>query len=217
MKNISIILLFFLIASCSSKEKNNNSTIEVDKNYQDDQNFENYIHKYGFTENDTPAWYMNDTDGIVIEEIAESFEKSSVEIQGFSLDSLLKGSAVKNLGLTLNNSRPEINFNDYLNEKKTLYLTEKNNQLKHITIYDLRGIDVTLEEINLSTLNLVSYKNKYPGSYSLRNLFSLSASSHLAPLDSIKSIQHTFLWTSNGRLDLIWVNERPHMLDYWVF
>lgn len=203
--------------SCNSSKSIDDFDVLVNEDYVDSLILEDYSHKYGFAENDTPAWYMKGIDGMVIEEIAESFEKSSVEIQGFRLDNLLKGDAIKNLGLTLNNSIAEINFNDYLNENKTLYLSENNDQLNHIAIYDLREIDVRLEKVTLSSLNISTYKSKYPGSYSLRNLFSVESSSHLAPLDSIKSIQHTFLWTDNGRLDLTWVNERPYMLEYWVF
>lgn len=191
--------------------------MEIDEDYQENQNFENYIHKYGFAENDTPAWYLKDANSIVIEEIAESFEKSAVNIQGLSLETLLRGNAASNLNLTNKNNISEINFHDYSNDDRTLYLSKKDDQLKHIAIYDLREIDVMLEGSQLNTLNLSDYKVKYPGSYSLRNLFSVGSSSYLAPLDSVKSIQHTFLWTSNGRLDLIWVNEKPHMLEYWVF
>jgi hypothetical protein len=191
--------------------------VEIDEDYQENQNFENYIHKYGFAENDTPAWYLKDANSIVIEEIAESFEKSAVNIQGLSLETLLRGNAASNLNLTNKNNISEINFHDYSNDDRTLYISKKDDQIKHIAIYDLREIDVMLEGSQLNTLNLSDFKVKYPGSYSLRNLFSVESSSHLAPLDSIKSIQHTFLWTDNGRLNLIWVNEKPHMLEYWVF
>ena len=211
------MLIFLFCVSCNSSSTEDSWNIEVDDTFQDSLSLEDHSHKYGFSENDTPVWYMKDADDIVIEEIAESFLKSSIKIQGFSLESLLKGNAVQNLNLKTSKSISEINFRDYLNENKTIYVTKNNDQIKRIAVNDLKKIDIILDDVSLSELKLSDYKEKYPGSYSLRNLFSVESSSHLAPLDSIKSIQHTFLWTDNGRLDLVWVNEKPHMLEYLVF
>lgn len=177
-----------------------------------------FASKYGFNTASPPEWIGTD---LVMEEVVEGIDQDLITVEGLSLIEFQKEGIENKLNLQKN--RQSVNYQDYINDERSLLLAKQSNNIISIQVDDIHKIKVGLDSILLEDLNISLYQENFPGSYSFRNLYGISETLNLATLDSIKTIDYTFLWAFSekngpkkikGRLDITWINGLPYKVYF---
>lgn len=169
------------------------------------------------THGDTPIWYYNESENLIIEEIAETLPEDQVFLNEVSIADYPKtpGSLPENFVLIRRDD--QIDIVNYRNLKDSVGVQYSQGKLSFLEIKNYSNTDFRLEDMPVFQSNLDDYKERYPGSYSLRNLFG----SYLLPdynkLDSVETIDVTFLWMKGARIDIIWLNKYAVHADFRFF
>lgn len=213
-----IILLF---SHCREAERKTDEVMIPEIVKKDTIGLENplFASKYGINTESPPAWIGTD---LVMEEVVEGVDQMLITIQGLNLIEFQKEGVEKLLHLQKN--RQSVNYQDYTNQDKSLLFIKQSNNNISIQVDDIQKIKVRLDTILLNDLDISLYKKTFPGSYTFRNLYGISETVDLAALDSVETIDYTFLWALSeknnppqikGRLDITWVNGKPYKVYFF--
>ena len=221
MRSFVFIYFILLFSHCREAERKTDEVIIPEIINEDTIGLENplFASKYGINTVSPPEWIGTD---LVMEEVVEGIDQMLITIQGLNLSEFQKEGVEKSLNLQKN--RQSVNYQDYTNQDKSLLFAKQSNNNISIQADDIQKIKVGLDTILLNNLDISLYKKTFPGSYTFRNLYGISETIDLAALDSVETIDYTFLWALSkknktpqikGRLDITWINGKPHKVYFF--
>lgn len=202
MKNTHCVLALFLVA-CGSKApkvpaiKDASGTIPMTEN----------ILRSPITHGDTPIWYYNESENLIIEEIAETLPQDQIFLNEVSIADYPKTPDKLPSSFVLTRQDEQIDIVNYRNLEDSVWVQYSQSKLTYLEFNNYSNTDFRLEDLPVFHATLDDYKERYPGSHSLRNLFPSYLLQDYTNLDSVKTIDLTFLWTEGARIDIIWLNK----------
>jgi hypothetical protein len=161
-----------------------------------------------------------------LEDVVEKIERSDLLIQNVNLKDLYNGDPRKILDLQIDKDKSLSKSQLYKNKNNSILYGTRLQTPGTLQIIDLVDVEVILGDFQLSKMDIHTFKDKYPGSYSLRNFYGKFDLSHFIMSDSVKRVDHVFLLTvenkenpssMNGRLDISWINGKPYQLYFIPF
>lgn len=204
MRFLQVFLLIWLVSGCSQKNKKS-PNIEEDPSVHLDSLF--MVPKYGITHGDTPIWYYNESENLIIEEIAETLQGDQVFLNDLSIADYPKTSGNLPESFVLIRLDERIKISNYLNLEDSARVQFSRGKLVLLEIKNHSNTVFRMEGMSVFEVTLDDYKVRYPGSYSVRSLFSSHLFRDYNKLDSVETIDLTFLWMKNARIDIIWLNK----------
>jgi hypothetical protein len=207
MKALQILLLFLIVFFACHSNNPKAWKIEVDPNEDLDTVY--VLQKAGITHNDTPRWYNSLSEDLIIEEIAETLLGDQVSINGVTMDDYPRNPHDLPGNFVLTRRHDQINYLGYLNLDDSVKIEFNSGERIFLTLEKYRNTNFQLEDLDVFQSDLDQYKERYPGSYSLRNLFGSYLIADYNKLDTVETIDQTFLWLENARIDIFWLNKYP--------
>jgi hypothetical protein len=215
LKNkISTIYLLLLLFGCRS---NNPKAWKIEKDPNANLDTVYLLQKSGITHNDTPIWYNSKLENLIIEEIAETLPYDQVSINGVTIDDYPKNPDYLPDNFVLTRRHDRTNYLGYLNLDDSVSIQFNSGELKFMTLEKYSNTNFQLEDLDVFQSGLDQYKEKYPESYSLRNLFGSYLLADYNKLDTVETIDITFLYLENARIDIHWLNKHPIHAEFWFF
>lgn len=215
MKTRQILLLSLIMFFACRSNNPKAWKIEADPNADLDTVY--VLQKSGITHNDTPIWYNSKIENLIIEEIAETLAGDQVSINGVTIDDYPKNpdDLPENFVLIRRHERP--NYLGYLNLDDSVSIEFNSGKLSFLTLEKYSNTNFQLEDWDVFQSDLDQYKVWYPESYSLRNLFGSYLLADYNKLDTVKTIDITFLYLENARIDIHWLNKYPIHAEFWFY
>lgn len=210
MKKYIIIILFGIISCTPKKEKpfqevSFDEVIAIDTNV----NTPEFSERFQSFDLEKPIWQYNEK--IVPEELIEKINDDSL---------LFKGQKIKNIlaiaPQSISNEITSKNQAEVWLADSTVSIIMQNKEI--ISINFATGSNLIYGDLNLFSLTPLDYKEKFPGSYQMRNFTTISDDiNQYASIDSIKSLDFTQLNTNSGKLTITWINGDIERIFYKTF
>jgi len=216
MKTLTFLICVFFLLGC----KKNNKELETyqvteDSSYLSQGMDTASFHKYGITRNDTPRWYGKSSEEVVIENIIERIGESNVSINHIPLTELKADNISKLLKLSEEKVSSVVNLKSLSTETNDISATIAQGEFEGLSIKKSPSNMFKVNEIDLFDTDLYKYKTNFPGSYSIRNLVpDPSTIKEYALRDSVRTIDITLLFTDDGKIKIVWVNEYAQSIEY---
>ncbi|WP_297337102.1 hypothetical protein [Algoriphagus sp.] len=210
MKKYIIIILFGIISCTPKKEKpfqevSFDEVIAIDTNV----NTPEFSERFQSFDLEKPIWQYNEK--IVPEELIEKIKDDSL---------LFKGQKIKNIlaiaPQSISNEITSKNQAEVWLADSTVSIIMQNEEI--ISINFATGSNLIYGDLNLFSLTPLDYKEKFPGSYQMRNFTTISDDiNQYTSIDSIKSLDFTQLNTNSGKLTITWINGDIERIFYKTF
>jgi hypothetical protein len=212
MKSTHCVLALFLVA-CGSKVTKLTAIEDASGSIPMMEN----ILRSPITHGDTPIWYNNESKNLIIEEIAETLRYDQVFLNEVSIVDYPKTPDNLPESFVLTRRDDQIDIVNYQNLKDSVSVQYSQGRLTFLEFKNYSNTDFRLEDMIVFQTTLDDYKERYPGSYSLRNLFPSYLLQDYNKLDSVETIDLTFLWTEGARIDIIWLNKYAVHAEFKFF
>jgi hypothetical protein len=212
MKSTHCVLALFLVA-CGSKVTKLTAIEDASGSIPMTEN----ILRSPITHGDTPIWYNNESKNLIIEEIAETLRYDQVFLNEVSIVDYPKTPDNLPESFVLTRRDDQIDIVNYQNLKDSVSVQYSQGRLTFLEFKNYSNTDFRLEDMIVFQTTLDDYKERYPGSYSLRNLFPSYLLQDYNKLDSVETIDLTFLWTEGARIDIIWLNKYAVHAEFKFF
>ncbi|GAB2632691.1 hypothetical protein [Belliella aquatica] len=208
--NKYFIFLVLVIFSCSKRDKLTLENFPLDEVIAIDTftNTPDFSERFQSFDNESPIWQFNKN--IVPEELIEKINEDKLLINGQKLNDI---SEIKTF----------LEANDYDEIRQEVWLRDssitiiiQNSKINSLSF--TKSSNLKYEDLDLFSLTPLSYKKKFPGSYKMRNFTTLSNDViRYSEIDSVKSLDFTYLHTNSGKLTITWVNGKVERTFYKYF
>ncbi|KPQ12499.1 MAG: hypothetical protein HLUCCX10_14755 [Algoriphagus marincola HL-49] len=212
MKSTHCVLALFLVA-CGTKVPKVPAIEDASSSIPKAEN----ILRSPITHGDTPIWYYNESENLIIEEIAETLPQDQIFLNEVSIANYPKTPEKLPSSFILKRRDDQIDILNYRNLEDSVWVQYSQGKLTSLEFNNYSNTDFRLEDLPVFQATLDDYKERYPGSYSLRNLFPSYLLQDYHNLDSVKTIDLTFLWTEGARIDIIWLNKYAVHAEFRFF
>ncbi|WP_286940500.1 MULTISPECIES: hypothetical protein [unclassified Algoriphagus] len=213
---IRIIVLFSGVLILSSCERKTSPKALIEGASDSIPMTENIL-RSPITHGDTPIWYYNESENLIIEEIAETIPENQVFLNELAIADYPKTPDNLPESFVLTQHDDQIDIANYRNVKDSVWVQYSQGKLTFLEFKNYSNTDFRLEDLPVFQITLDDYKKRYPGSYSLRNLFPSYLFQDYNKLDSVETIDLTFLWVEGARMDIIWLNKYAAHVEFRFF
>ncbi|MEB2787364.1 hypothetical protein [Algoriphagus persicinus] len=213
MKIFRFIVIIFLIG-CSNQDKDVEEIL-IDDEIGTEINSEmmDFSDRYKSKGSDLPIW-ENSSD-LQIEDYIEIVDIKEFTIAGKKFTILNSENIANNLNLVTNDKLTS-DYIKVLNSKddKIIAIVQ---QMKITSVNFRKEADLQLSGNNIFDLSFEAYKDKFPGSYSVRNLKpNISDVSYYYNIDSVETLDFTQLNSQECKLNFTWVNGYLKEVEYSI-
>jgi len=199
------LLVFIFLISCSPQQSEDQEKAVAEEILAVNNDLEtiNFSDRFESEGKDSPIWV--DRQDLNIEDYIESVDTKYLTIEGKQFDEVNSENIAKDLNLEIDENLTSDNIKIFKSKDEKIVAVIQEGK---ITSIDTRkDADLKLNGKNIFELTFKSYKDKFSGSYKVRNFKpNISNVSYYNKIDSVRTLDFTELHSQTGKLNFTWVN-----------